>query len=203
MGDLFTDKPLMRIPWKNTDTSYGLIAMTLHWLVAVAIAGMFAFGLWMTELTLYDAWYRRAPALHKSVGVVLFTIMVLRTAWRCYTPAPRFEPCIPANEARAARAAHFLLYLLPFLVMFSGYLISTADGRPVEVFGLFAIPATISGIDKQEDIAGAAHLILASALMALAALHALAALKHHFIDHDRTLLRMIGLNDDNLPQEKP
>ncbi len=76
--------------------------------------------------------------------------------------------------------------------MTSGYLISTADGRPLEVFGLFEIPALISGIDGQEDRAGEIHLALAYSLMGLTGLHAVAALKHHFIDKDRTLLRILG-----------
>ena len=74
----------------------------------------------------------------------------------------------------------------------SGYLISTADNRPVEVFGLFSIPATITSIPKQEDVAGLVHLILASSVVGLALLHAAAALKHHFIDKDRTLKRIFG-----------
>jgi cytochrome b561 len=76
--------------------------------------------------------------------------------------------------------------------MFSGYLISTADGRAVDVFDWFSIPATIHGYDNQEDIAGLVHLVLAISLISLVTLHAAAALKHHFIDRDRTLLRMSG-----------
>jgi cytochrome b561 len=78
------------------------------------------------------------------------------------------------------------------LVTLSGYLISTADGRPLQVFGGLAIPATLSGLEGQADIAGAVHLALASSLIGVASLHALAALKHHFWDRDGTLLRMFG-----------
>jgi cytochrome b561 len=74
----------------------------------------------------------------------------------------------------------------------SGYLISTADGRPVDVFGIFTLPATLSGLPNQADTAGDLHLAMAIAVIVLAALHALAALKHHFIDRDRTLRRMLG-----------
>jgi cytochrome b561 len=89
--------------------------------------------------------------------------------------------------------AHGLLYLLLFALMVSGYLISTADGRGLEVFDWFAIPATLSGLKGQEDLAGEVHLYLAWSLILLAALHALAALKHHFIDRDITLKRMLGM----------
>jgi cytochrome b561 len=77
--------------------------------------------------------------------------------------------------------------------MVSGYLISTADGRGVSVFGWFTVPATLHGIDGQEDVAGVVHLTLASTLVAVALLHAGAAFKHHFIDRDRTLKRMLGM----------
>jgi cytochrome b561 len=80
-----------------------------------------------------------------------------------------------------------------FFLMLSGYLISTADGRGIDVFGLFSLPATLSGVENQEDIAGKVHQSLAFILVALVVLHALAALKHHFLDRDATLKRMLGV----------
>jgi cytochrome b561 len=177
---------------RNTADDYGLIAILLHWLLAVTIVALFSFGLWMTGLDYYDPWYRRAPELHKSIGVLLFVAMGLRLAWRVGNPVPRALPGHSPAQRRLAAVSHRLLYLLPFAVMIAGYLISTADGRPITVFGLFKIPATLSGLDNQEDIAGAVHELLAFALIGLAALHALAALKHHFIDRDRTLQRIVG-----------
>ena len=96
-------------------------------------------------------------------------------------------------ERTIARTVHGLLYVLLISVMVFGYLISTADGRAIEVFGWFSVPATLHGIDKQEDIAGVIHLSLAITLISLVVLHALAAFKHHVIDKDRTLKRMLGL----------
>lgn len=177
---------------KNTGNDYGLIAILLHWLVAIAIFGLFGMGLWMTGLDYYDPWYQRAPDLHKGIGVLLLIVIGLRLAWRLGNPVPRAEATSSQMERRLARFAHGLLYLLPFAVMIAGYLISTADGRPIDVFGLFEIPATLSGLDEQEDVAGLVHEVLAFTLIGLIALHALAALKHHFIDRDRTLRRMLG-----------
>jgi len=177
--------------WRNTEETYGLIAVLLHWLVAAVVIGLFALGLWMVELTYYDTWYRRAPDLHKGVGVMLLLALLLRVGWRLINPMPRPEPG-PPLEQRIAVLMHALLYLLPFLVIASGYLISTADGRPLDVFGLFSIPATLTGLPSQADLAGDIHLVLAIALVSLAGVHALAALKHHFIDRDATLLRMLG-----------
>src|SRR5690606_41109935 len=76
--------------------------------------------------------------------------------------------------------------------MLSGYRISTADGRPISVFGWFEMPALITGIPRQEDVASDVHFYAAWALIILAGLHALAALKHHFIDRDDALRRMFG-----------
>lgn len=177
---------------RNTSTEYGLITIALHWLVAVATIGLFILGLWMTELDYYDAWYNRGPELHKGIGILLLIAVVLRLAWRWLDPIPGPEPTHAPWERRLARITHAALYLLLIAMMIAGYLISTADGRPIDVFGLFSAPALISGLDNQEDIAGEIHELLAYALIGLAALHALAALKHHIIDRDRTLGRMLG-----------
>lgn len=180
------------LKWRNTALSYGLIAILLHWVVALGVIGLFILGLWMVELNYYDAWYRRAPDLHKSIGVSLFLIMLFRLLWRRINKNPQPIPGNHHLEQQIAGLVHVLLYSLIFIVMLSGYLISTADGRPIEVFGVITIPATLAGIEKQEDIAGTIHLILAIILISLSSLHALAALKHHFINKDRTLVRMLG-----------
>lgn len=177
--------------WRNTASGYGLVAILLHWLVALSIAGLFGLGLWMVELTYYDDWYRTAPNLHKSIGVLLFAGVLLRLAWRAFNPRPSALATHGPVERRAAALVHGLLYALVLAVMVSGYLISTADGRPIQVLGLFEVPATLSGLPNQADVAGDLHLILAVTLVTLAAVHALAALKHQFIDRDGTLNRML------------
>jgi cytochrome b561 len=82
------------------------------------------------------------------------------------------------------------MYLLLTALMISGYLISTADGRGIAVFDWFEVPATLHGLEAQEDIAGEIHELLAFTLVGLSLAHAGAALKHHFINRDRTLTRM-------------
>ncbi|MGB5834199.1 MAG: cytochrome b [Thiohalocapsa sp.] len=178
--------------WRNTETSYGLVSILVHWLVAAAVVGLFSLGLWMVGLTYYSDWYRTAPAIHKGIGVLLFGTVVLRLGWRLLSTRPAHLPSHSALERRAAGVAHVLLYLLLFAVMTSGYLISTADGRPIDVFGLIQVPASITGLPAQADTAGDVHFILAITLVSLAAIHALAALKHHFVDRDQTLMRMLG-----------
>lgn len=178
---------------KNTARGYGWVTIVLHWLTAVTVFGLFGLGLWMTDLTYYDAWYQRAPAIHKGIGILLFLVLVGRAVWRALNVTPEHEPGASRSQRRTARTVHRVLYVLPFALMASGYLISTADGRAVEVFGLFAVPALVSDLPGQEDIAGAVHWYLALTLIGLVALHALAALKHHFIDRDRTLKKMLGI----------
>lgn len=162
----------------------------LHWLIAGVVLGMFVLGLWMVGLNYYHAWYHRAPELHKGVGVLLLGVMLLRLVWRSVNPQPRLPGT--ALQQRLATAMHRALYGVLFAVMISGYLVSTADGRPIDIFGLGHLPATLSGIDRQEDIAGVFHLALAMLMIGLTVLHALAAFKHHLVDHDRTLQRMLS-----------
>lgn len=178
--------------WRNSARRYGLVSIFLHWGVALAVFGLFGLGLWMVGLDYYSSWYRRAPELHKGIGILLFIAMLLRLAWRLFSPPPAAPASHSALVRRGSALAHGLLYLGLFAVMISGYLISTADGRAIEVFGWFSVPAILSGLDGQEDIAGSVHQWLAWGLVGLAVLHALAALKHHFFDHDATLVRMFG-----------
>jgi len=179
--------------WRNSNTDYGVVAIVLHWLVAVMVIGLFVLGLWMTGLDYYDSWYRRAPDLHKSIGLTLLLFMLVRLLWRITSITPADEPGSSVQERRLAHTVHRLLYLLLFAQMASGYLISTADGRAIDVFGLFDVPAIVTGIPRQEDVAGYIHWTLAVVLMTTVGLHALAALKHHFVNKDRTLKKMLGI----------
>ncbi len=178
--------------WTNSAERYGLVAVLLHWLVALAVAGLFPLGLWMSGLDYYDPWYRQGPDLHKGVGVLLFVVVLIRLGWRLWNPPPGPLENHAPLEKTAAHWMHRLLYLLLFLIMLSGYLISTADGRPLSVFDWFEVPALVSGFEGQEDLAGKVHFLLAVTLTACVTVHAAGALKHHWIDRDRTLLRMFG-----------
>jgi len=121
--------------------------------------------------------------------------MVLRVIWRFLNRGPTPLANHGQMTRLATKAGHGVLYLGLFAVMISGYLISTADGRSISVFGWFEVPALITSIPDQEDIAGLIHEYLAWGLVIFSGLHALAALKHHFIDRDPTLKRMIGRAD--------
>ena len=176
--------------WRNSKSGYGLVQIGLHWTTAILVAILLPLGLWMTGLDYYDPWYRKGPDLHRSIGVLLGLVMLARIAWRLFNPQPQ-PLSSPAWEKRLAQVAHRLLYLLPLLLVISGYLISTADGRPVDVFGWFELPATLQGIEGQADIAGDVHFVLAMSLLTLIVLHLLAALRHHYLIKDDTLCRML------------
>jgi cytochrome b561 len=119
-------------------------------------------------------------------------LMVIRLIWRYKQLVPDHLASHSNLERKAGKLIHSVLYLLIFIIMIAGYLISTADDRGIEVFDLFIIPGFGSFIENQEDIAGLIHKWVAYLLITLVLLHALAALKHHFIDKDNTLNRMIG-----------
>lgn len=178
--------------WRNTTAGWGWPHIAFHWLTAVAVIGLFALGLWMVELDYYSPWYNLAPHIHKSTGILLFGLVVLRLAWRLANPRPAAEPG-PHWEHVLASVVHGLLYAALFAVMLTGYLIPTAAGEPVSVFGWFEVPAIVSGIENQEDRAGRLHLWLAWILVALVLVHVAGALKQHFVNRNRTLKRMLGI----------
>jgi cytochrome b561 len=185
------------MPAKNTRSRYGFISVVIHWLMAMVVIGMFALGIWMRQLSYYDPWYQDGPTIHKSIGVLLFILLLARIGWRSINIRPNDDPVLKKWERTTAHLTHFAMYGLMLMLMTAGYLISTADGRQIEVFNLFSVPATLQGIENQEDIAGEIHQILAWTLILLAGVHALAALKHHFINRDSTLLKMLGRDANN------
>ncbi len=177
---------------RNSSSRYGAVSIALHWGVALTVFSLFGLGLWMVGLDYYDPWRKAGPDLHKSIGLVLLAVMALRVLWRLVSPPPP----APATHGRLTRVAatlgHLGLYAGLFAVMLAGYLISTADGVGIPVFNLFEVPALVSNLPDQADLAGEVHYYLAWGLVIFAGLHGLAALKHHFIDRDATLLRMLG-----------
>lgn len=145
----------------------------------------------MVDLNYYSPWYKPVPHWHKSAGLCLAFATVFRLAWKYIKGHPSIEG--EKWEIAGAKLAHGAIYLLLFGLFISGYLISTADGRAIDVFNWFSVPAMGELFPSQADIAGEIHKYLAFSLIGLAALHALAALKHHFINKDSTLKKMLGV----------
>ena len=173
---------------RDTDTGYGLVTRLLHWLMAIAIFGVFALGYWMVGLSYDHPNYNNAPDLHRSTGILLGLALVFRFLWRFVNVHPH-DGELSRLERIGAKAAHWGFYIFLAAITVSGYLIATSDGRPVDVFGLFSVPSAV--VDKNlSDTAGYIHKLLAYIVIALAVLHSAAALKHHFVDRSSILKRM-------------
>ena len=175
--------------WANTKQSYGWVSIVLHWAIALAIIGLFASGLYMTSLDYYHPWYQPLPHYHQSFGILLGVLLVFRLIWRYAQPRP--ISLVGGWQGLVAHAMHWLLYLGPLTLVLSGYLISSAENEPVPLFDWLLLPDLPFSIKNQADNAGAFHYYASIALLAAAALHALAALKHHFVNKDAVLTRML------------
>ncbi|PVY70682.1 cytochrome b561 [Tamilnaduibacter salinus] len=181
------------MPAGNTTERYGWVSAGLHWLIAIVVVGLFWLGWWMVDLSYYDDWYTLAPHIHRSVGILLIAAMILRLLWRWLSPPPPALASHSRFERAAAHMAHGLLYVLIFVAGITGYLISTADGSGIDVFDWFTVPSVTGEVKRMEDWAGSVHYWVTWAIIALAVVHALGAVKHHVVDRDETLRRMLGL----------
>jgi len=176
---------------KNTQKTYGIIHKLIHWVVAISTIALFALGLWMVQLGYYDDWYQLAPHYHVSIGLLLTLTMLFRILWRNINIIPPPPLSHKPLERKAAHWVHIFIYGLLFCIFISGYLIPTADNRGIDIFNWFTLPALGELFNNQEDISGNIHLWSAYILIALVSIHALAAVKHHFVDKDNTLKRML------------
>ncbi|MGE0055749.1 MAG: cytochrome b [Hyphomicrobium sp.] len=176
--------------FRDSEKGYGLVTRWLHWLMALAIFFMFGLGYWMMGLEYYSPYYNSAPDLHRSIGAVVGLALVFRFFWRLTNPKPDDGELSPM-EQYAAKVVHWAFYPLILIIVVSGYLISSSDGRAIDVFGLFSIPSVVTekGLSDQ---AGYLHKILAYSVIGLALIHAAASLKHHFWDRSDILKRMIS-----------
>ncbi|MEB8430740.1 cytochrome b [Cocleimonas sp. KMM 6892] len=177
----------------NTKESFGWVSITLHWLMAIALIAMYFVGDWMVDLDYYDKWYKDAPYIHKSVGVIIGLLMLARLLWNVVQAKPRYLDVKSTMMNMLASLTHYFFYLMVFVLVVSGYLISTAKGQGVEVFGLFNVPALLADSKDRGELAGTVHEYLGLAFIILVGVHAIAALVHHYFMKDRTLKRMLGL----------
>ena len=177
--------------WRNSEHRYGLVSILLHWTIALGMIGLVALGAWMVELTYYDRWYYDALALHKAFGVLVLIFVVVKFGWRFASPKPAFGPEVGPWARVGATAVHSVLNAMLVVVPVTGYLISTSEGAGVDLFGLLELPAFPGVSERTRDLAIEVHYYLAYGGIALVALHAGAALKHHFVDKGSTLARMV------------
>lgn len=175
---------------KNTDDRYGILSVLLHWVSLVLVVALFAVGLYMVGLTYYDPLYHELPEWHKLFGLILAFLSVFRILW-VFVSRPPAILAVAGWQVVAARAAHGLLYLLLLILPITGYLISTAEGSSLTAFEWVLFPGFMELSPERADWVGNLHLWAAWCLIGLGSVHGLAALKHHFLDHDSTLTRML------------
>lgn len=177
---------------RNTQSKFGAVTIFIHWLMAVVVIGQFSFGLYMLSINYYNPLYKVLTHYHKSIGILFICLLGIRLCWKAINSRPTPAPGVKQWEHNAGRLAQGAMLFLLIIVACFGYLISTAKGHSIEVFNWFEVPATITSIEDQEDWAGEFHYWFALSVTIIASIHAIAALKHHFIDKNETLLRMLG-----------
>jgi cytochrome b561 len=169
---------------------YTRTAMTLHWLIALILFGMFALGLYMTELPLSPT-KLKLYSYHKWAGVTVFLLVLLRLGWRITHVPPALPASTPGWQVKAAAAGHHLLYLLMVAAPLSGWLMSSAKGFQTVWFGVLPLPDLLAKDEALGETLLQAHRFLNYFFIAVVAGHVMAALKHQFIDRDGLLSRML------------
>jgi cytochrome b561 len=169
---------------------YTPAAIAFHWIVAFLIIANLALGLYTVGLPLSPQKLRYF-SFHKWIGVTVFALAAARLLWRLRHPAPALPDAMPAWEQRAAHATHGLLYFLFFAAPLTGWLFSSASGFQTVYLGLVPIPDLLSKDKALADALRLAHKSINYTMAAVIVLHIGAALKHHFVDKDDVLRRML------------
>jgi cytochrome b561 len=169
---------------------YTRVAQLLHWVIAALIVTQFALA-WSAEDLPLGMHKLALLARHKSFGMTLLMLGVLRLVWRFMNPPPALPARMSPVERAAALATHGAFYFLLFAMPLSGWLMSSAKNYSVSWFGKFTWPNLIGPNEDAFSILKATHFYLSYALFTIAVLHILAALKHHFWNKDDVLLRML------------
>ena len=168
---------------------YSLVARTLHWVMAILIL----FNLWLgiAHDSLPRDW--QVMPVHKSVGLTVLALAIGRLVWRLTHRATPLPGGMPAWERMVAKTTHYVFYAFMLLLPLSGWIMTSAGGRPLNWFFLFNVPKfAVSKGDPLVGLSGETHEILGYLWIALLVLHVGAALRHHFILKDDVLRRMLG-----------
>lgn len=181
---------------KNNAASYGVVTIAIHWLMAVVLLGLYFSGDYMVKLDYYDTLYHTLPSIHKAIGVLIAFAFLFRIVWLYSHTRPADLPEISKLNHILAKLGHITLYLLILIMVISGYMISTAKGAGIDVFGLFEIPALLPADSQRAEFAGNVHEISTFTFLLVAIGHAGAALVHHFIMKDGVLVRMLGKGEN-------
>lgn len=176
---------------KNTAERWGPVSQAFHWLIVLLLLGLAIVGLTMGELPRTPKYFWVYTA-HKSMGITVLFLVLVRIGWRLYAGAPQPVPGTPTWQERIASITHWLLYALTLAIPLSGWLYDSASGlRPFRWFGLFDMPKLVAPNEAIRDASHNAHEWLFWVLVALVVAHAGAAFYHHVFQRDATLTRML------------
>ena len=176
---------------QRTDT-YTTTAIGLHWIIFALIAIGWSLGSYMSELP-FSPEKLRYVSWHKWLGITIFVIAAGRLAWRLTHRVPPLPPAMPAWQRRAAVSVHALLYALILVIPITGWLFSSAAGVPTVYLGLLQLPDLIEKDKELATVLRTTHATLNWSLFVLVCGHAAFALKHHFMDRDDVLVRMLPI----------
>lgn len=176
-------------------TRYSSVAIALHWLIAFMIIGSLIGALaFNSKLNSSDAEVRAQGLamldIHRSFGLTILALSVFRLVWRLRHPLPSPPPTMAAYELVIARGTHLSFYALMILVPLAGYVTSSASAYPIIYFGLFEVPKLPIG-QALGDVAHQVHWFMAIGIVVLLFGHVAGALKHHFINRDDVLTRIL------------
>jgi cytochrome b561 len=178
------------MPIRTSSGRYTAVAQGLHWLIAGLIVTQFVLAIAADDLPL-GAHKLALLARHKSFGMTVLMLAALRLLWRLKNSPPDLPSGMTPLERMLARSTHVAFYVLLFAMPITGWLMSSAKNYSVSWFGLFTWPNLIGKNETAFDLLRTTHHILSYILFAIAVLHILAALKHHFWNKDDVLLRML------------
>jgi cytochrome b561 len=186
----------------ETGQGYGTVAKTLHWLVATIIVGQFALG-WLMPNVRRGMEPGVAMNVHISIGITVLTLIVVRFLWRATHRVPP-EPALPPWQRRTSSLVHWLLYLLVLVTTLSGWSYASARGWSLAFFGLFPLPALAASGSPTGRAIGRLHENVVWVLLAVVAVHVLAALVHAFVYRDGVMQRMLFVRrSDAVPPRVP
>jgi cytochrome b561 len=178
------------MPNQNSPTRYSAVAQGFHWLIAALIVTQFTLG-WVADDLPLGLHKLAVLARHKSFGMTVLMLAVLRLLWRIGHRPPELPAGMSKLERLLARGTHIFFYVLLFVMPLTGWMMSSAKNYSVSWFGRFTWPDLIGKNEQAFDLLRMTHRSLSWLLFAVATLHILAALKHHFWNKDDVLTRML------------